>query len=114
MATLLTEKMVEEPYSITQSETGITARDVAVGDNRDEWQELYRYQVPVGIAYAFHPRDTFSLYGEYLSDGVDVAFADDGGVYTDETTANNDATTGDITLLPATETTSDNYYGSER
>lgn len=38
------------------------------------------------------------------------ALADDGGVFTDETTAANNATANDMTLLPATPATDDAYY----
>lgn len=38
------------------------------------------------------------------------AFADDGGVFTDETTAANEVTADDVTLLPAVEVIGDAYY----
>jgi len=41
---------------------------------------------------------------------VDAAVADDGGAQTDETTASNNATTDDMTLLPATPAQEDAYY----
>jgi len=41
---------------------------------------------------------------------VDGAIADDGGVQTDETTATNDATANDMTLLPAAPAVDDAYY----
>lgn len=41
---------------------------------------------------------------------VDAAIADDGGVFTDETTAANEATADDMTLLPATPVVNDAYY----
>ena len=107
---LIRSVVKEEPYEITQAEGGIVSRDVVVGPNRDEWQELYRYQVPNGVAYVFKPGDHFALYGEYLQDTLDYAFADDGGTFTDETGAANNATANDMTLLPATEAVNDAYY----
>jgi hypothetical protein len=41
---------------------------------------------------------------------ADAAIADDGGVFTNETTAANNATTNDMTLLPATPAVNDAYY----
>ena len=111
---LIETDIKEERYDITQLETGIVARDVMLGENRDEWQELYRYQIPTGLSYIFSPGDHFSLYGEYLSDSVDLALADDGGSFTDETAANNEATADDITLMPATEVINDAYYWGQR
>lgn len=63
---------------------------------------------------------TVAIRGGAVSDGVmigeitladfDHCFADDGGVFTDETDDAKESTDNDMTLLPATETTSDNYY----
>lgn len=39
-----------------------------------------------------------------------AAIADDGGVFTDQTTNNNSAVTNDITLVPASPVTGDAYY----
>jgi len=108
------KKIKEEAYTITQQESGITSRDVSLAENRDEWQELYRYQVPTGLSYVFHPGDPFSIYQEYLSDTVGQAFADDGGSFTDETGEANEATQNDITLLPAAEAIGDAYYWGYR
>lgn len=41
---------------------------------------------------------------------VSAAIADDGGAYTDDTTAANNATSDDMTLLPATPAVDDAYY----
>lgn len=41
---------------------------------------------------------------------VAAAIADDGGVFTDETTEANENTTGDVTLLPASAAADDAYY----
>jgi len=48
------------------------------------------------------------LGGSYVAMGG--AVADDGGVQTDETTAANDATINDMTLLPAVPAVGDAYY----
>ncbi|MCK4891372.1 MAG: right-handed parallel beta-helix repeat-containing protein, partial [Candidatus Pacebacteria bacterium] len=49
--------------------------------------------------------------GTYNVDrAMDACFADDGGVFTDETTACNNDTANDITLLPATPVVNDAYY----
>jgi hypothetical protein len=55
---------------------------------------------------------SFNYDGETGDTQVDVsaAISDDGGVFTDETTAANDATTLDITLLPATPAVNDAFY----
>lgn len=108
--TSLAHRAVEEHYQITDQETGITGRDVHSGERKDEWQDLWRYQVPVGVAYVFKPNHSFSVYAEYLQDAIDAALADDGGTITDETTEANEGTADDMTLMPATETTSDQYY----
>jgi hypothetical protein len=50
-----------------------------------------------------------ALEAVYLST-LDAAIADDGGVFTDETTAANEATANDMTLLPAVPVASDGYY----
>ncbi|HUU82113.1 MAG TPA: hypothetical protein VM243_01295 [Phycisphaerae bacterium] len=46
---------------------------------------------------------------ETVSQAV-LAYADDGGAYTDETTPANEATADDMTLLPATPAVNDAYY----
>jgi len=46
----------------------------------------------------------------YLPGAVDGAIADDGGVQTDETTAANNPTADDMTLLPAVPAVDDAYY----
>lgn len=46
----------------------------------------------------------------YTPGAVDGAIADDGGVQTDETTAANNATANDMTLLPAVPAVDDAYY----
>lgn len=99
----------EESFVITQNDPG-TSRDIAPGYNLEEWQDLWRYQVEVGRAFVFTGKHRFSLYLEYLSDAVDLALADDGTVFTDETTPANEATADDITLMPATEAANDAYY----
>ena len=49
--------------------------------------------------------------GTYNVDrAMDVCIADDGGTYTDETTACNNATANDVTLLPASPAVDDAYY----
>jgi len=49
--------------------------------------------------------------GTYNVDrAMDVCIADDGGTYTDETTACNNDTANDVTLLPATPAVDDAYY----
>jgi len=49
--------------------------------------------------------------GTYNVDrAIDAAIAYDGGVYTDETTAANNTTTDDMTLLPASPAVDDAYY----
>lgn len=107
---VIEHRAVEERFNITDLTPDITARDVSIGLNRDEWQDLWRYQVPTGIAYIFTPKDTFSLHAEYISDAIDYALADDGGTITDETIEANEATANDLTLMPATEATNDAYY----
>lgn len=51
-----------------------------------------------------------ALMNSPLKTGVDGAQAADGAVQTDETTAANEATAGDVTLLPAAPAVSDAYY----
>jgi len=50
------------------------------------------------------------LIGSLTPQAIDYAFADDGGVFTDETTPANEGTGGDVTLMPATEVINDAYY----
>ena len=111
---MLKHEVKEELYQITDLETGVTGRDVASGDNRDEWQDLWRYQVPTGISYVFKPEHHFSVYAEYVQDAVDLGLADDGGSFTDDTTDVNDAVADDFDLLPATEAVSDAFYFGQR
>lgn len=51
-----------------------------------------------------------ALFYTPLKAAVGAAIADDGGVMTAETTAANNATTNDVTLLPATPVVGDAYY----
>ena len=106
--------MREEPFLLQHSETGMASRDVAPDFNLDQWQDLWRFQVPVSHAYIFTPGHQFSLYAQYLADTVDLALSNDGGVFTDETTDANDAGADDVTLLPATEATDDAFYVGHR
>jgi hypothetical protein len=46
----------------------------------------------------------------WYDDTLSAAIADDGGALTDQTTAANNATTNDMTLLPATPAINDRYY----
>ena len=50
------------------------------------------------------------LVGLLTPQAIDYAVADDGGAFTNETTAANNATDNDVTLLPATEDVNDAYY----
>lgn len=114
MESLLDPAFKDEVVEITDATTGVVSQDVEGNETEDGWQDLYKWQVPNGQAFVFLPDDTFSLYGQYLADTVDLALADDGGSFTDETTEANDASTDDVTLLPAAEATSDAYYFGER
>lgn len=89
----------EEEFKLT--DTLATGRDIGVDLNKDTWQDLWRYQVPVGFAYVFQPHHRFSTYIEYLVDTLDLFLNDDGGVITDDTTDANDAGAGDVLIWAA-------------
>lgn len=91
----------EETYEITQVETDIVATDVEPGDDKDEWDNLWRVQVPVGLSYVIRPEDFFSLYLYDLAEYVEGAVAADATAYTNETVDARDVGTNDMTLLPA-------------
>jgi hypothetical protein len=101
----------EEEFKLTQSESGMASRDIAPDTlNRDQWQDLWRFQVPIGNALIFQSHHIFSLFATYVVDGLDLALYDDGGVFTDDTTDANDAGAGDVDLIPATEAENDAFY----
>jgi hypothetical protein len=77
---------------------GNMGHDVGAGSDGVLVGEL----TPQAIGYGF-------LYDECLQTGV-LAYADDGGAYTDESTAANEATGNDVTLVPATAVQEDAYY----
>ena len=104
----------EETYEITQLETGIVATDVEPGDDKDEWDNLWRVQVPVGLSYVIRPEDFFALYLYDLEEYVEGAVADDGAVQTNETAEAREATANDMTLLPAAPAVADAYYFGSR
>ena len=107
-------KVTEEAHELTQLESGIVATDVEPGDDLAEWDNLWRFQVPVGYSYVFNPADIFSLYLLDLAEYVEGAVADDGGSYTDETVEAREATANDMTILPATPAVNDAYYFGSR
>lgn len=101
-----------------------TATEIAAGVASD--YEGFTYRVKVGAASAGDPdlidvsytgvaSDTVDLIGEALENAlrgetVEAAIADDGGVFTDETTEANEDTSDDMTILPAAIAENDAYY----
>jgi len=100
----------EETYEITRAETGMIEDNVEPGPGREEWDEIFRVQVPIGISYVFTPENVFSLYMIDLVQDVEGCISDDGGVQTDETADARNATVNDVVLLPAVMTVNDALY----
>ena len=120
--------IVAAQYEDDGAWTDVTAVDLTTLSAADF--EGFRYVVKVSGAAAGGSPDFISA--EYIgvaSDDLDAigagivtalnaaytsavagAVADDGGVFTDETTEANNATTGDMTLLPASAAQDDAYY----
>jgi hypothetical protein len=105
--------------------TNATATAIAAGVASDYEGFTYNVKVsgdPTGSwaadlfdrTYTAVASDTVDLIGTALADlmcgsAVAAAIADDGGVYTDETTEANEATADDMTLFPATPAANDAY-----
>jgi len=77
----------------------------------------------VDASYTGIASDTVDLIGAGLvialnnsyRESMLAAIADDGGVFTDETTESNEATADDMTLLPAVPASGDNFnFGSDK
>jgi len=66
--------------------------------------DMYEY-----FKYICDEDSTYSMY-KIQKDLDQLAFADDGGVFTDESVEALDSTTDDMTLLPATPAQEDAYY----
>ncbi|MBU1449321.1 hypothetical protein KKF45_05750, partial [Patescibacteria group bacterium] len=78
-------RVKEETYEITRAEPGIIQDNVEPGPGQEEWDEIFRVQVPLGISYLFTPENIFSLYLLDLVQDIEGCVSDDGGVQTDET-----------------------------
>ena len=100
----------EEAYELTQAESGVASTDLGPGKDQNEWEDLFRYKIPVGRFLKFQPNTPFSAYLYNLAENIEGAIADDGGVQTDETVAAQEATANDMILLPATPAVGDAYY----
>jgi len=100
----------EESFEITQLTPGMSGVDVEPGDDLVEWDDLFRYKVPIGFSYVVKPIDFFSAYLQYLQEGVGGCVSDDGGTQTNETVDANNATVNDVVLLPAVMTAGDALY----
>lgn len=50
----------EEPFHLTNTEAGIVEAD----GTANQWSDIWKYQVPPGMAIKLTSRDTFSLYAE--------------------------------------------------
>lgn len=62
------------------------------------------------LGYDTGPGSDGVLMGILTAQAIDKAFAADAAVYTDETTAANEATANDMTFWPATPAANDAYY----
>lgn len=102
----------EELFHLTQLETAISSQDAYPDlSGTPEFIWLYRYQIPIDRKFIFRPGHTFSILARKTADqGVDGAIHDDGGTLTWEAVEANEATTDDMTLLPATPAVNDAYY----
>ena len=105
----------EELYHLHPTVPAMVSQDAYPDQStRKAFIDLYRYRVPIGNAFIFRPGHTFSLYAVKLALRLGGASADDGGAYTDETEAANEATINDMQLAPAVPAAADAYYfGSE-
>jgi hypothetical protein len=61
-------------------------------------------------SFTFSDGHAITIDKEARLGAMSAAIADDGGAFTNETTASNNATTNDMTLLPATPAVNDFYY----
>jgi hypothetical protein len=100
----------EEEFKLTQAESGMSSRDIGPDSNKDQWQDFWRFQVPVGQALIFQSHHWLAMYSTYVVDGLDLFLLDDGGSFSDDTTDANDAGAGDIALMPGTEAVNDAAY----
>lgn len=101
----------EELYHLHPTVATMVSQDAYPDQStRKAFIDLYRYRVPIGTALIFRPGHTFSLYAVKLAERLAGASADDGGAYTDETEAANEATINDMQLAPAVPAVNDAYY----
>ena len=63
-----------ESYELTQNETGITATSITVAA-AEPLQELWKFQVPVGMSYLFSGSDIFSCYLYSTTGGAEASAA---------------------------------------
>ena len=56
----MTTQVREEIFNLTQAETGITEAD----GTANVWSDIWKYQVPTGVAHVLRDSHTFSLYAE--------------------------------------------------
>jgi len=108
---------------------GSTATTIAAGIASDYAGFVYNVRVSnsatsdgqsdfIDVSYTGVASDTIDLVGAgleaalngFLRNAMKAAIADDGGVFTDETTAANEATADDMNFLPATPASGDAFY----
>jgi len=102
-------KVAEETYELKREDMTSEA-DIEPGKGLTEWDELYRYKVPVGYNYLLSRGSTLSLYLQYLQEAVGGCVADDGGTQTNETVDANEATANDVVLLATPMAVDDALY----